>query len=153
IDGAAQLAEAQGIVSAALQPFASEPLVWEAGRTFARLRREGRDPTTTRRVLAIEQTLGAAVAIREAFAGRDAIITRACDVEPADADANRHEYWVRRQRLDRLLERAGGETLCRREVIAARALALSQLGVHLEEEGDGAALRLVTGRATALTWE
>ena len=140
-------------MSAALQPFANEPLVWDGGKTLVRLRREGEDPTTSRRVLAVEQTLGAAAAIRQAFAGADVVVTLACDVEPADAKPDTHEYWARRHRLEHLLEASPGQTLCRREMIAARPRALELIGAHLDRDGGIAPLRLVSGPATTLTWE
>jgi hypothetical protein len=147
-------ARSQGALSAAVQSFASEPLDWDdSGKALARLRREGADPTTSLRVLAIDQTLGAAVAIREAFVGRREPVALACDVEPIDADPGTSEYWVRRQRLDALVEKGGDETLCRRELSAARPLTLDRLRVHLEPTDRGQVLRLVAGPATELTWD
>lgn len=144
----------RGLVSAALAAFAPEPLEWDdSDRTLARLQREGDDPTTSPRVLAIEQTLGAAKAIREAFAGRRQSLALGCDVELADADPRTAKFWVRRQRLDALIRDAGDQTLCRREMIAARPFVLGRLQAHFEPADRLQALRFVAGPAMALTWE
>ncbi|MES1206671.1 MAG: hypothetical protein ABUS79_12110, partial [Pseudomonadota bacterium] len=154
IDGAADLAESRRIVFDALQPYGAEPLEWESGKATVRLHRESRDPTTSLRVLAAEQTLGAAAAIREAFRGADLTVTLACDLEPAGADPSGAEYWVRRQRMERLVEQGGGETICRREITAARALVLERLEVHLDATGAPAGTwRVVPGPTTALAVE
>lgn len=153
LDNVPDSAESQRVVSAALEPFASEPLQWESGKALARLRREGVDPTTSLQVLAIEQTLGAAAAIRDAFVGSDTELSLACGIEPIDATPESPAYWVRRQRMDRLLEAGPGETLCRREMAKARPRVLDRLRVHFEEQDEAQALRLLEGPATALVWE
>lgn len=153
VDGVDDPTPYRGLVAAALDPFASEPLVWEAQTTLARLRREAIDLTTSLRVLAIEQTLQAAIAIRDAIVSNDVVITLACDVEPFDAEPTDPAYWVRRQRLDNLLTSGIGQTLCRRGMIAARPLRLQQLRMHFEETDDVRNLRLVAGQPTSLTWE
>jgi len=148
----ASVAEARAIVSAALEPFAAEPLEWEPpGQSLARLTRADSDFTTTNRVLAIEMTLGAAVAIRKALRGCDVAVALACDIEASTDGPAMAAYWVRRQRLDALVREAANETVCRRDLGEARASTLAQLHIHLEPQETGRDLRLVEGPATTLT--